>query len=219
MAYCRVVQTENAITDTNKIADMKKRSSQKKSLPTSHCVRIIGGKWRGRSLTVTDLTGLRPTGDRMRETLFNWLMMDMAGSRCLDLFSGSGALGFECESRGAEHVVMLEKQHDAHLQLIDSAKRLFSQATRIERVDSLVWLETASAEHRSFDVIFLDPPFEANLWEPSLTRLEQGKLLASGTKLYVELPIGHPLVMAPGWALLREKKAGKVVCCLYQWRG
>lgn len=147
-------------------------------------VRIIAGKWRGRRLPVPDLPGLRPTGDRVRETLFNWLQADIRGARCLDLFAGSGALGFEAASRGAALVTLLEKHPQAVKQLQENCRVLDAENIEVANVDSLDWLNTVKPG--SFDIIFIDPPFDGQ-WQSSLleTVVSTG-IVAEGGQLYVE---------------------------------
>ena len=131
-------------------------------------VRIIGGTLRGSKLPVPDMPGLRPSGDRARETLFNWLQHEVAGKRVLDLFAGSGALGFEAASRGAAEVVLLERDGLLAQSLRDSARRLKADAVRVEYADAMTWL--ARAPEGRFDLAFLDPPFQANLWAAAAQR-------------------------------------------------
>ncbi len=140
-------------------------------------LRIIGGLWRGRKLSFPDVDGLRPTGDRIRETLFNWLAPDMQGAHCLDLFSGSGALGLEALSRGADSSLLLEKHPTAARQLKDNLQLLKADNGRVEQVDSLQWLNSAQVSHR-FDIVFIDPPFALDLWDEVVAVLESRNWLA-----------------------------------------
>ncbi len=121
-------------------------------------VRIIGGRWKRTKLPVADRPGLRPTPDRVRETLFNWLGQDLAGWRCVDAFAGTGALGFEAASRGAADVVLLERDPALAAQLRAMQERLGATTVTVERVDALAWLARCGPE--SFDLVFLDPPFD-----------------------------------------------------------
>ena len=129
-------------------------------------VRIIGGQWKRSKLPVADRPGLRPTPDRVRETLFNWLGADLDGWRCLDAFAGSGALGFEAASRGASEVLLLERDRTLAARLNQSRERLNASTLRIECADALGWM-TACAPQR-FELIFIDPPFDAKLFEAAL---------------------------------------------------
>jgi 16S rRNA (guanine966-N2)-methyltransferase len=166
-------------------------------------IRIIAGEYRGRRLAVADLPGLRPTPDRVRETLFNWLGQWLDGLSCLDLFAGTGALGFEAASRGASRVVMVEQAKSAFL-LLEKNKGILG-AARIELVfgDALAYL--ARAEER-FDVVFLDPPFGQNALPAVLDRLP--RVLAPAARVYVEAP--RTLAEHEGFAILRQARAGQV---------
>ena len=131
----------------------------------AHEIRIIGGQWRRRLLPVPDMPGLRPTPDRVRETLFNWLGQDLAGWSVLDAFAGTGALGFEAASRGAANVQMLERDARLVAGLAATKGRLDATAVAITQADALAWMKRAPAQ---FDLVLLDPPFDANLFEPAL---------------------------------------------------
>ena len=175
-----------------------------------HTVRIIGGDWKRTPLQVLDLDGLRPTPDRVRETLFNWLGQRLDGTRCLDLFAGTGALGFEAASRGAARVLMIERNAKAARQLHEIRARLSAQAVEVVEADGLRL--AAGLPPRSFDVVFLDPPFGEPL---ILTRALEAAvpLVAEGGLLYVES--GAPLALAEvdalaGWGIARQGKAGAV---------
>lgn len=163
-------------------------------------VRIIAGSLRGSKLPVADRPGLRPTGDRARETLFNWLQQVIAGRRAIDLFAGSGALGFEAASRGAAEVVMLERDTELARSLRETAARLKVDAVQVEAVDALAWLGRAPVPR--FDLAFIDPPFEANLWQAAADAL--GPWLADDARVHVELAPGAAFSPPPGWELLRE---------------
>lgn len=170
-------------------------------------MRIIGGRWRGRKLRVGTAAGLRPTPDRVRETLFNWLHPVLDGSRCLDLFSGSGALGFEALSRGAESVVMVENNPSLAALLQEQAASLgVSSSARIVHADALAWL---SGEARSFDIVFLDPPFSDNLLEKACTRLLERQLLADGALIYME-SADFPPADQPQLEKIKQGQAGQV---------
>ncbi|MET0088954.1 MAG: 16S rRNA (guanine(966)-N(2))-methyltransferase RsmD [Candidatus Thiodiazotropha sp.] len=170
-------------------------------------VRIIGGEHRGRRLPIPDVPGLRPTGDRIRETLFNWLQPVLPGARCLDLFSGSGALGIEAASRGAAEVVMVDSASVVVRQLDENRQNLGLEQLRIIRADALQWLEQ---EPTAFDIVFLDPPFSANLLEPICRKLSQG-WLKNHAHVYLEDPASRGMPLLPdGWELLKDKQAGQV---------
>lgn len=166
-------------------------------------VRIIGGQWKRSKLPVPDLPGLRPTADRIRETLFNWLGQTLNGWRVLDAFAGSGALGFEAASRGADAVVMIEREAALVDGLRASQKRLQATAITIVRANALNWM-TASADR--FDLIFLDPPFSDDLFDRALAAAVP--LLAEGGLIYVESP--HEIAPPAGFTSWRKGRAGKV---------
>jgi len=181
-------------------------------------LRIIGGEWRSRQLPVVDLPGLRPTTDRVRETLFNWIQNDIPGARCLDLFAGSGALGFEAASRGAASVSMIELQNNA-MQVLKSNKQLLgsnigdtpSRAENIELIqqNALIWL--AAYQGKPFDVVFLDPPFDSDYLEKTIELLGEQACLSANACIYLECANSQQLPELPaGWAISREKKAGQV---------
>jgi 16S rRNA (guanine966-N2)-methyltransferase len=171
----------------------------------AHEVRIIGGQWKRSKLPVADRPGLRPTPDRVRETLFNWLGQDLSGWRCLDAFAGSGALGFEAASRGAAEVVLLERDPALAASLRQSQQRLKAGALRIETADAIAWMGRAAPA--SFDLVLLDPPFGSGLGEQALplaTRLAAGDGL-----IYLEARQALPAAPA-GWAIHRQGRAGAV---------
>jgi 16S rRNA (guanine966-N2)-methyltransferase len=169
-------------------------------------VRIIGGVLKRSKLPVPDKPGLRPTPQRLRETLFNWLGQDLSGWACLDAFAGSGALGFEAASRGAASVVMLERDPELAASLRASQQRLKADAVRVERTDALSWMR--AAKPGQFDLVLLDPPFDA----PALlgNAIEAAAHLVSATgAIYVEA--GRALQGAPdGFGLWRQTRAGAV---------
>ena len=185
-----------------------------KNLKGSNQLRIIGGLWRGRKLGFPDVDGLRPTGDRIRETLFNWLAPDIQGAHCLDLFAGSGALGLEALSRGAESSLLLEKNAAAAQQLKSNLQLLQADNGRVEQVDSLQWLsQNLPAQH--FDIVFIDPPFALNLWEKIAAALEANEWLSDEAVIYLEAPRDAQLQLPANWQLHRDKQAGQVSFRLY----
>lgn len=188
----------------------------KSSKPTpagSNQLRIIGGIWRGRKLSFPDVDGLRPTGDRIRETLFNWLAPDIQGARCLDLFAGSGALGLEALSRGAQSSLLLEKHAAAAQQLKSNLQLLQAGNGRVEQVDSLHWLKQQPPQ--PFDIIFIDPPFALDLWVPIAAALEAQAWLSDEALIYLEAPRDAQLQLPANWQLHRDKHAGQVSFRLY----
>jgi 16S rRNA (guanine966-N2)-methyltransferase len=172
-------------------------------------IRIIGGQWRGRKLKVPALLGLRPTPDRVRETLFNWLAPIMPGAYCLDLFAGSGALGIEALSRGAAQVVMVDQAKVVLDQLRQQIAMLGAQNAEIYLAQVPAQLK---APDRPFDVVFLDPPFQDNLLLPTCFYLEENGFLADNASIYLE---SKDVVLAeqlpPNWELTKTKKAGQVM--------
>ena len=166
-------------------------------------VRISGGEWRSRLLSFPDVHGLRPTPDRVRQTVFNWLGQDMHGRRCLDLFAGTGAMGFEALSRGASAVVLVEKAAVAAKSLQQNQALLKASQARVLQQDAQQFL----AQNRErFDVIFLDPPYEQG-WLPKLLPLLSGHL-AEGGMLYVEAE--YQLEDDAQWQVVKHGKAGNV---------
>ena len=166
-------------------------------------VRIIGGLWRSRLIEFPDAADLRPTPDRVRETLFNWLGQDLSGMACLDLFAGSGALGFEALSRGAASVIMVEKNSAALRALRDNAQKLGATGLTVVRGDAL---EFARGARSRFDVVFVDPPYRLGMQVAALDLLPG--LLAERGRVYVE----SDAVFEPprGWAVFRQARAGNV---------
>lgn len=176
-------------------------------------IRIIGGQLRNSRLDVPDLPGLRPTAERVRETLFNWLAPVISGARCLDLCAGTGALGIEALSRGAASVQFVEREARAAQALRDNLARLKAQGGQVAAVDAQLYLQGAA---QPFDLVLLDPPFALDLWTPLAQRLEQGGWLAPSSWIYVESPRQTPPVMPANWTLHREGTAGEVRYALYR---
>jgi len=183
----------------------------------SNQVRIIAGQWRGRRLGFPDIDGLRPTSDRIRETLFNWLAPVLPGACCLDLFAGSGALGFEAASRGAARVVMNERNPLVVCALQESKARLAADQVEVLGGDAQNCLAGCVGP---FDVVFLDPPFsQPHLLTAAADLLDRGNFLKDGTYIYVESPLeaGHS-DLPVGWQLHRQKQAGAVSYRLYRYQ-
>ena len=173
-------------------------------------IRIIAGEYRGRRIAVPDRPDLRPTPDRVRETLFNWLGQRLDGLACLDLFAGSGALGFEAASRGGARVVMVENDRTVFSSLEKSRALLDARRVELVCADAFDYLQTA---REAFDVVFLDPPFRQNAARAALERLPAR--LARGARVYVETPA--PLELPAPWRELRRARAGQVSFQLLQW--
>lgn len=189
---------------------MKKNRNSQQKLSLGE-VRIIAGLWRGRKLPVLNAEGLRPTTDRVKETLFNWLMMDIAGSRCLDCFAGSGSLGIEALSRQAEAVVFLEKFTNAANQLKKNLQALKTENAKVFNTDSLQFLSQKNSEE-PFDIVFIDPPFHQGLVPQVLVRLAENNWLSPNTLLYIETEKSHPPLDLPeNWQIIKEKTAGQVI--------
>ncbi len=173
--------------------------------PLRHEVRIIGGLWRGRKLPVADRPGLRPTPDRVRETLFNWLGQDLTGWRVLDAFAGSGALGFEAASRGAAEVLLLEADLPLLAALEAARTRLQAVAVRVERADAIAWMRRAAPQR--FELVLLDPPFESDLAASALA----AALPLVVPQGWIYLESAAPLAEVPAGAVLyRTLRAGAV---------
>jgi 16S rRNA (guanine966-N2)-methyltransferase len=176
-------------------------------------VRIIGGQWRGTRLAVPDSPGLRPSGDRVRETLFNWLMPKLPGARTLDLFAGTGALGLEAVSRGAAGAVLVEREPALAANLRASVAKLQAQdRVEVVQADAPAWL--ASQPDGGFDLAFVDPPFARDLWKPALSALLPK--LAADAWLYLESPAGVVPELPAGWAPHREGRTREVRYALYR---
>ena len=176
-------------------------------------LRIVAGSLRGSRIDVFDRDGLRPSSDRVRETLFNWLTPMIEGARCLDLFAGTGALGIEAISRGARECVFVERDRDLAKQLESTLGRLKVAQGRVVCADALNWL-TQPAE--KFDLAFLDPPFAGNLWAEAASRLESGGWLNEKAWIHVETPFGTTLDLPQSWITHREGRAGAVYFGLYR---
>ena len=184
------------------------------SASSRHEVRLIGGQWKRSKLPVADRPGLRPTPDRVRETLFNWLGQQLDGWRCLDAFAGSGALGFEAASRGAAEVVLLERDPALVRSLQASRQKLKADALSVHQADALTWM--ARCAPGRFDLVLLDPPFDAALFDSALAAA--AKAVAPGGFVYLEAPQAWSAerLQAMGLVLRRHLKAGAVHAHLLQ---
>ena len=182
----------------------------------ANTLRIIAGQWRSRRLAFPDVEGLRPTADRVRETLFNWLQDRIAREDCLDLFAGSGACGMEALSRGARHVTFVDNSAAATAAIRRNLALLGAQGAQVICEDSLGWLQQQSPQPR-FGLVFLDPPFAADLLARSAAALEVSGLLREGALIYVESaqPL-TTLALPQSWRVLKAKQAGNVHFGLYQ---
>ncbi|MBS0580158.1 MAG: 16S rRNA (guanine(966)-N(2))-methyltransferase RsmD [Proteobacteria bacterium] len=170
-------------------------------------LRIIGGRWRGRKWRFPDLPDIRPTPDRVRETLFNWLGGRVQGARCLDLFAGSGALGLEALSRGAAHVSFVDSAESVVRELRLRLAEWQAADAHVERSDALAFL---AGRPQPFDIVFLDPPFASGLLAATAARLTEQPWLAAGALVYVECAAGEAPPLPRTWQALRTKRAGEV---------
>lgn len=177
----------------------------------TNTLRIIGGQWRSRKLEFPDVEGLRPTPDRVRETLFNWLTPVIGGARCLDLFAGSGALGFEALSRGAAEVIMVENSALAARILRENLTKLNAQGTQIVERDALDFLRQGRGDHAPFDIVFIDPPYHQNLVNPCCAILDQAQWISAHAYLFIEAEASLQKFSLPaGFECTRSKQAGQV---------
>ncbi|MGK0376028.1 MAG: 16S rRNA (guanine966-N2)-methyltransferase [Arenicella sp.] len=182
----------------------------------TNSIRIIAGQWRGRRLPVLDIDGLRPSTDRVRETLFNWLMHNIGGAHCLDLFAGSGALGLECLSRGAASAVFVESDKRIASQLQQNLQTL----NGLDKGDVIIQSAINLLRHppaRKFDLVFLDPPFDSDLLAHAMPLLAQNGWLADGALVYVEQASKKdPETPPQNWTVYKEGKAGYCRYMVYQ---
>lgn len=181
----------------------------------SNTIRLISGHWRGRRLPVLEHDGLRPTTDRVRETLFNWLMHDISGACCLDLFAGTGALGLECLSRGADSAVFVEANRAVAAQLQKNLKTLDALEKGEVLTQSAISLVSVKPL-KPFDLVFLDPPFGSDLLAQVMPLLQDNAWLAEGALIYVEQPSKQDPQPSPNWEVYKEGKAGHSRYTLYR---
>ena len=201
---------------------MAKPRTQQPAKRTPNQLRIIGGQWRGRKLSFPTIDGLRPTPDRVRETLFNWLAAEIPGARCLDLFAGSGALGLEALSRGASHVDLVDsnslavQQLQQNLQLLNTHQATAWLDSAEGYLDRLSIAGLSKAEQNSYDLVFLDPPFRMDLAEACIAKLTELQLFSPRSWVYLEMGSDEALPDIPShWHLHREKTAGQVCYRLF----
>lgn len=177
-----------------------------KTLPNR--LRIIGGRWRGVPITFPPLASLRPSPDRVRETLFNWLQPVIVDARCLDLFAGSGVLGIEALSRGASYVEFVDSEPRAGRHLKETLQRLDANGSAVHTAEALKFL---AGSPRAFNIVFLDPPYASNLLERVCEKMAAGGWLARGAFIYLENPADQPLPnLPPAWSMHRAGRAGQV---------
>ena len=183
--------------------------------PAQSQLRIIGGQWRGRKLGFPAEPGLRPTSDRIRETLFNWLAPIIYGKNCLDLFAGSGALGLEARSREAGFCCFIDQSAKVCKQLTANIELLKCNNARVEQANALEWIKRQPQE--SYALVFLDPPFDLKLIEPLCQALETSQLIQPGGYVYIETARGDTLNLAGCWQPYRQKQTGNVSYSLYKF--
>lgn len=177
-----------------------------------HEIRIIGGLYRGKKLQFPDVDGLRPTPDRVRETLFNWLMHQIRDARCLDAFAGSGALGLEAFSRGAAQVVLIEQSPQAHANLQKIINSFNSPTLKLVKTDARQYLQSSKEQ---FDIIFLDPPFAQDYLPECIAHIAQHEILVPGGLLYLESPTAIQMDEHQ-WRQIKLKQAGQVLYGLFE---
>lgn len=178
-------------------------------------IKIIGGNWRSRQIEVLDAQGLRPTPNRVRETLFNWLQGDIFNAHCLDLFAGSGALSFEAASRGAKSVIQIENNAKACEVLKANAEKLGATQIQTLQTDALTFL--AQSPEKPFEIVFIDPPFGLNLVAQSCNLLQKNNWLMPYAKIYVESETTLGFDLPENLQLLKDKKAGEVAYRLFEF--
>ncbi|AOT09601.1 16S rRNA (guanine(966)-N(2))-methyltransferase RsmD [Pseudoalteromonas luteoviolacea] len=191
---------------------MKKRKPQAR---TDGHIRIISGKFKGRKLPVKDVEGLRPTTDRVKETVFNWLMADIRDANVLDCFAGSGSLGLESLSRFANTATFIELDKTAAAQIKQNIQTLALNNAQVVQTSALDYLIN-NEQKRTFDIVYLDPPFRKDLLAPCCELLESAEWLHDESLIYVEFEKEAKPVLPANWQLLKEKKAGQVICMLFR---
>lgn len=188
---------------------MSKQSGKSLKKSPQGRLRIVAGIWRSRVLDIADVEGLRPTSERIRETLFNWLSMNINGARCLDLCAGTGALGLEALSRGAAETVLVEKSAKAVGALRQNVATLGADKAVVRHADALEFLQSSACG--TFDIVFLDPPFAADMLEDLCRLIDKQAILTANARVYLEQDVAGPEVELPeGWVVLKSKTAGNV---------
>ncbi|ATC83587.1 MULTISPECIES: 16S rRNA (guanine(966)-N(2))-methyltransferase RsmD [Pseudoalteromonas] len=197
---------------------MRKKTTKNKAISksTDGFIRVISGQFRGRKLPVKNVEGLRPTTDRIKETVFNWLMQDTRDATVLDCFAGSGGLGFEALSRFAKSTTFIELDASAAKQIEQNISTLKLENAQVKHTNSLSYLEQKNT-NSPFNLVFVDPPFRKNLAQSSCDLLENNQWLSEDALIYVEVETELSSFSQPdNWLLIKEKKAGQVFCRLYQ---
>ncbi len=194
------------------------KSNKKRPKPAKSLIRIIGGQWRGSRLEVLDKKGLRPTPDRIRETLFNWLTLDVAGALVLDCFSGAGGLGMEAASREAKQVTLVDKDYSITANLTKICERLAAANTRVVNSDVLKYLDTVN---QCYNLVFIDPPYDLpELRSQVLEKLINRKLLCEDALIYLEWPVEQEMQLNHSNLIwVKQKSAGRVNYAIAKWSG
>ena len=188
--------------------------AKQNKLKVTGTLRVIGGRWRGRKLTVLDSEGLRPTPSRVRETLFNWLQFSLSGANCLDLFAGTGALGLEAASRGVEKITLVEFNTGTAEQLSKNCQQLGADNYQLVNKDAVTFL---SGDQDQYDIVFIDPPYKLEIWSEIAEQLVSQDCLSLNALIYIEYPLTAIKPLFPlEWQLIKEKKAGGVNYCLFK---
>ncbi len=204
-------------TEITESSPVKAPKSSTKTTAQDGELRIIGGQWRGRKLRFPPLPGLRPSPDRVRETLFNWLAPEIAGARCLDLFAGSGALGLEALSRGAGYCQFVDSASAATQRIQQHLALLSCGDANASAANAAQWLRANPAQSAPFNIVFLDPPFRQNLLGECCGLLESEHWLAPDALIYLEAGADEALPTLPSnWSVHRDKKAGQVAYRLFR---
>ena len=183
--------------------------------------RIIGGRWRGRKINFDDAQGLRPTTDRIRETVFNWLQSYIHQSRCLDVFAGSGALGFEALSRGAQQVTFIEQNVKTARRIEENITKLGARGATVISQDALRWLASIAQKKQKeqlYDLVFLDPPFHTGQLAQSCALLTSARCLSEDAVIYVEYAADENPELPEGWRCIKEKRSGQVIYKLFEYQ-
>lgn len=184
---------------------------------SKNSIRIIGGDLRSRKIEFPSITGLRPTADRVRETLFNWIQLDIPGSNCLDLFAGSGALGIESLSRGASSVTFIEKNKEIINSIQANLDKFELSQVVLVCNDALVWIDGQELANKKYDVVFIDPPFSLTIISTLCSALENKNVLSADCKIYVEtgIELSGNIDFPKNWHAIKQKKAGQVYSSLF----
>ncbi|ACV27973.1 16S rRNA (guanine(966)-N(2))-methyltransferase RsmD [Kangiella koreensis] len=195
------------MANRNKIVQDSKKKSTSPHAKKVGQFRVIGGRWKGRKLRFIEVEGLRPSLDRIRETLFNWLQNEIHGANCLDLFAGSGAIGIEALSRGASEASFVELNRKAFHQLEENLGLVNADNAYVMHGDAFDFIQS---NQKSFDIIFLDPPFHKGIAQKVIEQLDAAEWLKPETLIYIEVEQGLELNVPENWTELKDKKAGQL---------